>query len=133
MRTIALLLSAVLFTPLAWSTKPLPGWKALGSSEIDATFRRKSLGDGFHYDYQFHANGALTGAEMTKDVRGRWTADGARLCLHRERPRKLDECFEVHQRGREINLLSGGQLLFRGELAQIEPSKHTRKRQATPP
>lgn len=49
-RWIAVLLLMV--CSVTWATKPLPGWKALGSSEIEDLFKGKVLGDGFHYSYR---------------------------------------------------------------------------------
>jgi hypothetical protein len=115
---IALLL--LLVSSVTWAIKPLPGWKALNPSEIEATLRGKVLGDGFHYSYRFLADGSLSGVEMAKDVRGTWAVEKRLLCLHREKPQKYTECFEVHANGREINMLDGGVLVFRGALTDME-------------
>ena len=110
----------LLLSSVTWATKPLPGWKALDPSEIEATFRGKALGDGFHYNYRFLADGSLSGVEMAKDMRGTWAVEKRHLCLHREKPRRFTECFEVHANGREVNMLDGGVLLFRGNLTDVE-------------
>ncbi len=110
----------LLVSALSWATKPLPGWKALEPSDIEALFRDKTLGDGFHYSYRFLADGSLSGVEMAKDVRGTWAVKKRLLCLHREKPRRFTECFEVHANGREINMLDGGALVFRGVLTDME-------------
>jgi len=122
-RLIAALL--LLVNSMAWSTQPLPGWKALGSSDMEALFRGKSLGDGFHYSYRFLADGSLSGVEMAKDVKGTWAVENKFFCLHREKPRKFTECFEVHTDGREVNLLDRGGLVFRGKLVDLVPSQPT--------
>ena len=62
----------LLVSALSWATKPLPGWKALEPSDIEALFRDKTLGDGFHYSYRFLSDGSLSGVEMAKGVRGTW-------------------------------------------------------------
>ena len=54
----------LLFSALSWATKPLPGWKALEPSDIEALFKDKTLGDGFHYSYRFLSDGSLSGVEM---------------------------------------------------------------------
>lgn len=110
----------LLVSSVTWATKPLPGWKALDPSQIEATFRGKALGDGFHYSYRFLADGSLSGVEMTKDVRGTWAVEKRLLCLHREKPRRFTECFEVHAHGREINMFDSGVLVFRGTLTDME-------------
>jgi hypothetical protein len=115
---IAVLL--LLVSSVASASKPLPGWKALAPSDIEALFRGKAFGDGFHYSYRFLADGSFSGVEMAKDVRGTWAAEKNLLCLHREKPRKYTECFEVHAHGREINMLDGGALVFRGTLTDME-------------
>ncbi|CAN1569636.1 hypothetical protein C5F52_28470 [Limnohabitans sp. TS-CS-82] len=120
-RWIAVLLLMV--CSVTWATKPLPGWKALGSSEIEDLFKGKVLGDGFHYSYRFQTNGSLSGVEMAKDVRGTWAVEKKLLCLHREKPRRFTECFEVHANGRDINMLDRGGLVFRGNLLDLEPSQ----------
>jgi hypothetical protein len=119
-RWIAVLL--LLVSSVTWATKPLPGWKALDSSDIKALFSGKTLGDGFHYSYRFQADGSLSGVEMAKDVRGTWAVEKKLLCLHREKPRKFSECFEVHAKGREVNMLDRGGLVFRGNLVDLAPS-----------
>jgi len=115
---IALLL--LLVSSVTWATKPLPGWKALDPSEIEATFGGNALGDGFNYSYRFLIDGSLSGVEMAKDVRGTWAVEKRLLCLHREKPRRFTECFEVHANGREINMLDSGALVFRGALTDME-------------
>ena len=118
----ALLLLGISVT---WATKPMPGWKVLSPSDIETMFRGKSLGDGFHYSYRFLADGSLAGVEMAKEVKGKWAVVNKLLCLHREKPRKFTECFEVHANGREVNMLDRGSLVFRGNLDEISPSTPT--------
>ncbi len=115
----------LLVSALSWATKPLPGWKALEPSDIEVLFRDKALGDGFHYSYRFLSDGSLSGVEMAKDVRGTWAVEKKLLCLHREKPRKFTECFEVHTDGREVNMLDRGSLVFRGTLVDLVPSHTT--------
>lgn len=122
-RWIALLL--LLASSVTWATKPLPGWKALEPTDIEALLKDKALGDGFHYSYRFLADGSLRGVEMAKDVRGSWAVEKKLLCLHREKPRKFTECFEVHADGREVNMLDRGNLVFRGNLVDLAPSQLT--------
>ena len=122
-RWIAVLL--LLVSSVTWATKPLPGWKALGPSEIEHSFKGKALGDGFHYNYRFLVDGSLSGVEMAKDVRGTWAVEKKLLCLHRETPRRFTECFEVHANGREVNMLDRGGLVFRGNLVDLAPSQPT--------
>jgi hypothetical protein len=115
----------LLASGLSWATKPLPGWKALEPPDIAVLFRDKALGDGFHYSYRFLSDGSLSGVEMAKDVRGTWAVEKKLLCLHREKPRKFTECFEVHTDGREVNMLDRGSLVFRGTLVDLVPSHTT--------
>ncbi len=118
---------ALLFaSSVSWASKPLPGWKVLDSSDIEALFRGKALGDGFHYSYRFQADGSLSGVEMGKDVRGTWAVEKKLICLHREKPRRFTECFEVHANGREVNMLDRGGLVFRGNLVDLATSLPTR-------
>lgn len=110
----------LLVSSACWATTPLSGWKALRHTELEAKFKGKMLGDGFHYSYRFLPDGSLKGVEMSKNVKGTWAAEGQLLCLHREQPRQFTECFEVHAHGREVNMLDRGALVFRGTLSDME-------------
>ncbi len=54
----------LLVSALSWATKPLPGWKALEPSDIEALFRDKTLGDGFQTATDF--------CPMVRSVVSKW-------------------------------------------------------------
>ena len=95
-------------------------WRTVGGRELRAIFVDHELADGVHYAYRFRPDGAFTGYEMARDVRGQWrTADGE-LCWTWIRPRGSEECFVIQRRGAEVRLLRDGNEFLSGTLTPIK-------------
>jgi hypothetical protein len=61
------------------STAAGPGPR--GAQAMRALFAGRELSDSAHYTYRFGPDGALSGAEMGREVRGRWQATASGMCL----------------------------------------------------
>ena len=114
--------SAILFSApgigMAAGERRLPGNASLGQ-----VFVAHEYGDGFHYAFQFHRDGKLTGTEMGKDVRGTWRATNNELCWTWARPNVDEECYTVRRKGQDVMLDRDGVEEWVGSLRPVGAEK----------
>jgi hypothetical protein len=87
-----------------------------------ARFAGRELSDNAHYTYRFGPDGALSGTEMGRDVRGRWQATASGMCLTWMVPAGSRECYDVRKEGAEWVFLRHGRPMFAGSLSA--PRRH---------
>jgi hypothetical protein len=82
--------------------------KPVQGNELRTLFAEREFGDGVHFAYRFHADGAFSGTDMGKDVHGTWRRRGAQICWTWTRPPGAEECYVARKNGGEIGLFRDG-------------------------
>ncbi|MBE3024099.1 hypothetical protein [Janthinobacterium sp. GW458P] len=101
------------------TARPSATHRVVGEGALRAMFAGHALSDGTHYTYQFQRDGSLTGAEMGRDVQGRWQVMAHSMCLSWIKPVGKRECYEVRMAGGEVQLSRSGREMYFGTLARL--------------
>jgi len=91
-------------------------WNTVRGEALHKLFANREFGDGVHFAYRFRADGAFSGTEMAKDVRGTWRVMRDEVCWKWTHPAGAEECYQVLQGGAEIRLMRNGYEAWNGTL-----------------
>ncbi|HZX31115.1 MAG TPA: hypothetical protein VFF03_07165 [Rhodocyclaceae bacterium] len=100
---------------------PGNAWHRVRGDSLQVLFADQDLGDGVHYAYQFHRDGALSGMNMGKPARGTWKVTGPELCYRWNQAGSEEECYEVRRRGHDVRMFRDGYEAFSGTLTPLQP------------